>query len=42
MAPELKYSEGYSYSADFYTMGALIYELITGQPPYYQNQPLIF
>lgn len=39
MAPEIKQTEGYSYSADFYTMGALIHEMVLGVPPYYEGNP---
>jgi serum/glucocorticoid-regulated kinase 2 len=42
MAPETKHSLGYNYSVDFYTMGAIIYEMVIGVPPYYQNSPLEF
>jgi serine/threonine protein kinase len=42
MAPEVRDSQGYNYSVDFYTMGAFLYEMIIGVPPYYNNQPLYF
>lgn len=42
MTPEIKNNTGYSYSVDFYTLGAFLYEMVMGIPPYYQNQPLTF
>lgn len=37
MPPEILKREGYNYSVDFYTIGAFLYELVTGLPPYYAN-----
>ncbi len=37
MAPEILKRTGYNYSVDFYTMGAFLYELVTGLPPFYSN-----
>lgn len=42
MAPEIKDNSGYNYSVDFYTLGAFLYEMVMGVPPYYNNQPLFF
>jgi serum/glucocorticoid-regulated kinase 2 len=37
MAPEVLSREGYNYSVDFYTLGAFLFELVTGLPPFYAN-----
>jgi serine/threonine protein kinase len=41
MAPEMILRNGHSFALDYYSMGALLYELVTGLPPFYtkdQNQ----
>lgn len=35
MAPEVLESKDYNFSADFYSIGAILYEFLTGYPPYY-------
>ncbi|EGR29368.1 protein kinase domain protein [Ichthyophthirius multifiliis] len=43
MAPELLRQEGYAKPADWWTLGALVYECLTGTPPFYlQNQAQMF
>ncbi|KAM3138675.1 hypothetical protein pb186bvf_009239 [Paramecium bursaria] len=43
MPPEIVNRIGYSYPADFYTLGCLLYELLCGLPPHYsQNTEDIF
>ena len=42
MAYETRGDDGYGYPADFYTMGAIIYEMVKGFPPYFNGQPLSF
>ena len=34
MSPEIIKRSGYNFSADFYTLGALIYEMVVGRPPF--------
>ncbi len=38
MAYETREAQGYSYAADFYTMGAIIYEMVKSVPPFYQTE----
>lgn len=37
MPPEMIQKTGHSYGVDFYTLGALLYELVTGLPPFYSR-----
>ena len=39
MAPEIFNNAGHSYTVDFYTLGALLYEFTTGLPPFYAKNP---
>jgi serum/glucocorticoid-regulated kinase 2 len=36
MSPEMIEKNGHDYSVDFYGLGALLYEMIFGFPPFYQ------
>lgn len=38
MAPEILSNQHYNFSSDFYSIGALLYELLTGYPPYYHEK----
>lgn len=40
MAPEIINHSGHSYTVDFYTLGALLYEFTTGLPPFYSKNPM--
>jgi len=37
MSPEMLRNKGHSRSLDFYTLGAFLYEMLTGLPPFYCN-----
>jgi len=37
MAPEIVQKEEYGYPVDFYTLGALLHELVLGLPPFYSS-----
>ena len=37
LAPEVVTNQGHNKSADFWTLGVLIYEMLVGIPPYYDE-----
>ena len=37
MAPELLKGGGYSETADWWTFGALLYEMLVGRPPFHSK-----
>lgn len=37
MAPEMLTRKGHTFTIDYYCIGALLYELVTGLPPYYSK-----
>lgn len=42
LAPETIKKEAYDFKVDFYALGILLYEMLTGSPPFYfSNQNLI-
>ena len=43
MSPEMIQKKGHNYSVDYYGLGAYLYEMLFGYPPYYnQNIPKMF
>lgn len=37
MSPEIVTREGHSFEVDYYCMGALLYEMVVGCPPFYHH-----
>ena len=37
LAPELLLGQGYTKTVDWWTLGVLLYEMLTGLPPYYDE-----
>ena len=35
MSPEMIIKKGHNFSVDFYVLGALLYEMVFGIPPFY-------
>ena len=43
MSPEMLIGAGHSQAVDFYSLGALLYEMLTGLPPFYdQNREIMY
>jgi serine/threonine protein kinase len=39
LAPEVTQKKGYEKEIDWWALGILIYELLTGMPPFYDSDP---
>lgn len=37
MSPEMLRGDPYSYGIDFYSLGSVLYEMVTGLPPFYSH-----
>ena len=37
MSPEMLNGECYSYGIDYYSLGAVLFEMVTGLPPFYST-----
>jgi serum/glucocorticoid-regulated kinase 2 len=37
MSPEMLRNQGHSFGVDFYSLGTLLYEMLTGMPPFYHT-----
>ena len=40
MSPEILMDLGYNYSVDYYTLGVLLYEMLVGLPPHYNEDKI--
>ena len=40
MSPDILLGSGYDYSVDYYTLGVLLYEMLVGLPPHYNEDKM--
>ena len=40
MSPEILLGCGYDYSVDYYTLGVLLFEMLVGLPPHYNEDKM--
>ena len=40
MSPEILLGSGYDYSVDYYTLGVLLFEMLVGLPPHYNENKM--
>lgn len=40
LAPEMIQSKGYGKAVDWYAFGVLLYEMLAGYPPYFDDDPV--
>jgi serine/threonine protein kinase len=40
LAPEILLGSGHGKGADYWCLGILIYEMLTGVPPFYEDDPV--
>jgi len=37
MSPEMLNGQGHGFSVDYYSLGAILFEMLTGLPPFYST-----
>jgi serine/threonine protein kinase len=37
MSPEMLIGQGHGFAVDYYSLGAILYEMLTGLPPFYST-----
>jgi serum/glucocorticoid-regulated kinase 2 len=37
MSPEMLLGSGHGFGVDYYSLGAILYEMLTGLPPFYST-----